>query len=103
MARFCEICVLVSIGAHTTQAPLTYHALALLHINLVSDHDLAVLVRDALPTKKAATHKREAFRIHRTCLHKELIAPAVQRVEALGVVHIVHQHTAIGPTVKSHA
>jgi hypothetical protein len=51
----------------------TYHALALLYIHLVAEHGL----------------------------NQELVSPAVEGVETLGVVYIVDEHTAVGTTVES--
>jgi hypothetical protein len=49
------------------------------------------------------THKRKALWVARVGLDKELIAPAIQRFEALGVVHIVHQHAAVRSSVEGDA
>ena len=62
------------------------HPLALLHIDLVADYN-----------------KGETFRVHGASLHQELVPPAVQRVEALGVVDVVDQHAAVGAPIESHA
>lgn len=62
------------------------HALALLHIDLVADYD-----------------KGETLGVHGASLYQELVPPAVQRVEALGVVDIVDQHAAVCTAVESHS
>ena len=67
--------------------PLLGHdALAFFHVNLVAEHD-----------------EREVVRIVRTRLNEELIAPAVERLKALGIVDIVHQHAAVRAAVERHA
>ena len=65
---------------------MTNHSFALLHVDLVANHD-----------------KWEALRVHRAGLHQELVPPAVQCVEALGVVDVVDEHAAVGATVEGHA
>lgn len=51
----------------------------------------------------SSTHKREVLWISRTGLDQEFIPPAVEGVEALGVVDIVDQYTAVRAPVESHA
>jgi hypothetical protein len=46
-------------------------------------------------------YKREALRIHGAGLDQELVSPAVEGVETLGVVYIVDEHTAVGTTIES--
>lgn len=58
----------------------------LAHIHLVAQH-----------------HEGEALGVHRTGLYQELIPPAVQRVEALLIIHVVHQHAAIRSPIERHA
>lgn len=55
----------------------------LLHINLVPQN-----------------HKRKGVRIPRSRLLKELVSPAVQRLETFQVVDVKDEDTAIGSTVK---
>ncbi len=59
--------------------------LALLHINLVPEHN-----------------EREVLRVVWAGLDKELVAPAVEGLEGLGAVDVVHEHAAIRPTVECH-
>lgn len=51
----------------------------------------------------ACTHKREVGRVLRRRLDQKLVPPAIQRLEALGIVDIVHQHAAVCPAVEGHA
>ena len=82
---------------------MSYHALALLNINLVANDDLLrVSMQLRLPARRTS-YKWETLGVHGAGLDEELVAPAVQRVEALCVVHVVHQHAAIGTTVEGHA
>ena len=62
-----------------------YHALWLLHINLVSKND-----------------KGEVVGVPGARLDQKLVPPAVEGLKALDVVHIEHQYTAIGTTVECH-
>ena len=71
--------------AHNPQRP-SYLSFAFLHINLVTEDN-----------------KGEILRIMRTCLNKKLVSPAVQRLKRLCTVHVVHEHTAIRPSVVCHA
>jgi hypothetical protein len=50
-----------------------------------------------------ATHKWEVFRIARASLDQELVPPAVECLETLGVVHVVDQDTAVGSSVEGNA
>jgi hypothetical protein len=45
-------------------------------------------------------HEWERLTILRVGLNQELLAPAVERVEGLGDVHIIHQHTTIRTTIE---
>ena len=36
-------------------------------------------------------------------MYQELVPPAVERVEALGVVDVVDEHAAVSPAIKGHA
>lgn len=49
------------------------------------------------------TYKGEVGGIPRRSLDQKLVSPAVQRVEALGVVDIVHENAAVGSSVKGNA
>jgi hypothetical protein len=46
------------------------------------------------------THKWEALRVTGARLDEEFIPPTVQSFEALWIVNIVNQNTAVGSTVK---
>jgi hypothetical protein len=61
----------------------SYHALGLLHINLVANDD-----------------KGKVLRSTRRGLDQELVSPALQGLETLCVVDIVHEHTAVGSAVE---
>jgi hypothetical protein len=65
---------------------MTHHSLALLHVDLVAQHN-----------------KREVVRVSWRRLDQELIPPAVKRIEALGVVDVEHQHAAVGAAVERNA
>ena len=60
-----------------------YHPLTLLHVDLIAED-----------------HKREALGILWACLNQELIAPTVKGIEALRVVDVVYQDTAVGATIE---
>lgn len=47
--------------------------------------------------------KREVFRVVWRCLYEKLVPPAVQCLERLGAVDVVHQHTAVCPPVVSYS
>ena len=49
------------------------------------------------------SYKREALRIPRASLDKELVAPAVKGFKTLRVVDIVYQNTAVGTSVECNA
>ena len=57
--------------------------LVLLHINLVAEDD-----------------EGEVLGVVRTGLNEEFVAPAVERFEGLGAVHVVDEHTAVCATVE---
>ena len=59
--------------------------LALLHINLVAEHN-----------------EGEVLRIVWACLDEELVAPTIERLEGLGAVHVVDEYAAVRPTVEGH-
>lgn len=63
----------------------THLPLALLHINLISEH-----------------HEGEVLRIVWAGLDEELIPPAVQRLEGLCAVYVIYEYTAVRTTVKRH-
>ena len=66
--------------------PLLRHdPLALLHVYLVAQHD-----------------EGEVVRVVRAGLDEELVAPAVERLKAPRVVHVVDQHTAVGSAIERH-
>jgi hypothetical protein len=48
-------------------------------------------------------YEGEALGVHRAGLNQELISPAVEGVETLGVVYIVDEHAAVGTAVESNA
>lgn len=49
------------------------------------------------------TYKGKVGGIPRRGLDQELVSPAVQRLEALGVVDVVHQNAAVGSSVECDA
>jgi len=61
----------------------THHSFALFHIDLVPKH-----------------HEREVIRVSWGCLDQELVPPAVERIEALGVVDVEDEDAAIRATVE---
>lgn len=63
----------------------SYHALAILHIDLVAQHD-----------------KGKVVWVFRCRLDQKLIAPRVDRIKGLGIVDIVDEDAAIGASVESH-
>lgn len=65
---------------------LAYHALGLLHIDLVTNDD-----------------KGEVLGSTRGGLNQEFVSPALQGLETLCVVDVVHEHTAVGSTVKGNS
>lgn len=62
---------------------ITYHTLALLHVDLVAQND-----------------KGEIVRVPGRSLHQELVAPALDGFEALGVVDIKDKDAAVGAAVE---
>mmetsp|Transcript_62 Transcript_62/g.103 ORF Transcript_62/g.103 Transcript_62/m.103 type:complete len:207 (-) Transcript_62:83-703(-) len=56
------------------------------HVNLVAQH-----------------HEREVVWVLRPSLYQELVAPVVQVVESLGIVHVIHQDAAVSSTVECYA
>jgi hypothetical protein len=97
-ARFDEICVHVSNCGPRDKGP-THHSLALLHIDLVADNDLLQSVPVPARTR-GRSYEWEALWVHRARLHQELVAPAVQCVEALRIVDVVYEHAAVGAAVE---
>lgn len=65
--------------------PSTDLSLVLLHIDLIPQHD-----------------KGKILRVVRARLDKELITPAVERLERLSAVHVIHKHTAVCTAVVGH-
>ena len=64
----------------------THRSLALFHINLVPQHN-----------------KGKVVWVPGRGLDQEFVSPAVERIEALGVVDIVDEHAAVGAAVKGNA
>lgn len=52
---------------------------------------------------RRGTHKWKIGGIPRRRLDQKLVPPAFKRLEALGIIDIVDQHTAVGAAVKSHS
>lgn len=50
-----------------------------------------------------STYEWETLWVHGAGLDKKLVSPAIEGVETLGIVHVVHEHAAIGATVKGNA
>ena len=48
------------------------------------------------------TYKGEVLGISRAGLNQKFVSPAVQGIEALGVVDVVDEDAAISPSVKCH-
>lgn len=46
------------------------------------------------------THEREVRRVPWRSLDQELVSPTVERLEALRIVHIVHEHAAVGSAIE---
>jgi hypothetical protein len=80
----------------------THHPFALLDIDLVADNDLPKSV-PCLPNLDISTYEWEALRVHGASLHQKLVPPAVQCIETLRVVHVVHEHAAVGAAVEGNA
>jgi hypothetical protein len=80
---------------------ISYHALALLNINLVANDNLIESVFVIQGIGRCA-YEWEALRVHWAGLDQELIAPAVQGIETLRIVHVVNEDAAVGATVESH-
>lgn len=69
----------------------------------VSTDQRIILAREARGTRqecKISTYEWEAFGVPGARLDQELIPPAVQGFETLGVVHVVDKDAAIGSTVE---
>jgi hypothetical protein len=49
---------------------------------------------------KLSTYEWEALGISWAGLDQELVPPAVQRLETLGVVHVVDKDTTVGTSVE---
>ena len=82
---------------------MTYHSLALLDIDLVAKDNLDDSQHHTRTASIVLTHKGEVIRVARRSLDQELVPPAVQRIEALGVVHVVHEDATVGTAVERHA
>jgi len=63
--------------------PTTNLTLALLNINLISEHD-----------------EREVLGIMRAGLDKEFIPPAIECLERFGAVHVIDENTTVGSTIE---
>ena len=50
-----------------------------------------------------STYEWKALWVHGASLDKELVSPAVEGVETLGIVHVVYEHAAVSATVKGNA
>ena len=50
--------------------------------------------------RERETYKGEILRIMRTSLNQEFIPPAIQRLETLRIVDIVHKNAAVSTTVE---
>lgn len=64
---------------------------------------MELLKRGQHPRRKQGrgrSYEWEILRIPRAGLDEKLIPPAVESLETLGVIHVVHQDTAIGSTVE---
>ena len=85
MARFWVTCNIVLDGLILGQGS-SYLPFAFLYVNLVAEDN-----------------KWKVLRIMRTCLNKKLIAPAVERLKRLCAVNVIHEHTAVRPSVVGHA
>lgn len=53
--------------------------------------------------KLRATNKWEVGRVPRRSLDEKFVSPAVQRLETLGIVHVVDQNAAISTSVERYA
>ena len=51
----------------------------------------------------AQDHEGEVVRILRTSLDEELIAPVVEVLEGLCIIHVVDEHTAVCTAIKGDA
>ena len=47
-----------------------------------------------------STHKRKVFRISWASLYQELVSPAIQGIEALRIIDIVHEYAAVGSSIE---
>lgn len=81
---------------------MTHHSLAFLDVNLVANYDLSTSA-PVVSSICLSTYEWEALRIHRARLYQELVSPAVQCIETLGVVDVVYEHAAVGAAVKGDA
>lgn len=81
----------------------TYDSLALLNIDLVSKNNLAMILADRGTFSILVTYERKVLGIARRSLNQELVSPAVESIETLGVVDIKHQHAAVGTSVECNA
>ena len=82
------------------------HTLVLFHVDFVSEHNLVsrkLAFEKRLEKRLRSTYKREVLRVPWAGLHKKLISPAVEGVEAFGVVDVVDQYTAIRSSVEGDA
>lgn len=83
----------------------THNSLALLDVDLVSQHNLPAVLVFVLPAGGLGVlaHEWEVLGVPRRGLDQELVTPAVESVEALGVVDVEDQNTAVGTSVECHA
>jgi hypothetical protein len=88
MARLLEILTILDRHLHSSLY-LTYHSLALLNINLVTKNNLTYVLAFFHSPDQRITNKREVGGVPRGSLDEELVSPAVQRLETLGIVDIV--------------
>lgn len=47
-----------------------------------------------------STHKRKVLRVSRASLYQELVSPAIQGIEALRIIDIVHEYAAVGSSIE---
>ena len=79
-----------------------YHSLVLFYVDLVTKDNLCLSGNNSWDCSRL-TYKREILGISGAGLNQELISPAVQGIEALRVVDIVHENAAISPSVECYA
>lgn len=97
-----DLCQTSVSAAHIRPSQRTHHPLALLNIDLVTNHNLCLLVM-LYANIVRTTYEWEALGVHRASLDQELIPPAVESVETLRIVNVVNEHAAISAAVKGDA